>query len=144
MKKFVRPNYRGKKNEKVVINAACQGDITAYVKHQPTGALIPVKPEAVRRMKAGETVGLEETERLHDRFYFKIPALAERWGMEKPNCFAKLIELEVPCFFNPNQVPIEGNEAKVGQDDVCVYQEYVEAVEKKKVKKVKDVQPEFI
>jgi hypothetical protein len=144
MKKLVKANYKGKKKEKIIIDAATKGEITAYIKHSPTGAIIPVTPEAVFRMKNGETLSIEEAERTYDRFYFRIPFLAIRWGMETKECLGKLIELEVPCFFNRAKVPVYGNKAMVGQDDVCVFQEYVEALEKNIIKKKKDVQPEFI
>ncbi len=144
MTKFVKPNYKGKNAEKIIIDAACKGKITAYAKHQPTGAMIPVTQEAVARMKNGEELDIKEAEKLYDRFYFKLPSLASRWGMENKDCLGKLIELEVPCFFNPGEVPTNGNEAKVGQDDVCVFMEYVIAVEKRKVKKINDIEPRFI
>jgi hypothetical protein len=144
MRKFVKPTYKGKKGEKVVIDAACEGKLTAYVKHSPTGAMIPVTMDALQRMRDGETMNIEEAERTHDRFYFRLPFLAVRWGMDSKECLGKLMELEVPCFFNPNDVPIDSNKATVGQDDVCIFQEYVEALEKKTFKKKKDVQPEFI
>jgi hypothetical protein len=144
MNKFVKSNYKGKKVEKMIMDAACNGDITTYVKHKATGAKIPIATQAVRRMKNGETLDIEEAERTHDRFYFKLPNLAIRWGIEKKECLGKLIELEVPCFFNPNQVPINGNDAKVGQDDICVFNEYVEALEKNNIKKINDINPEFI
>lgn len=144
MKKFVKANYKGKKAENIIIDGACKGKITAYVKHKATGALIPVKSDAVKRMKNGETLDIEEAERTHDRYYFKIPMLSERWGMGKKECLGKLIELNVPCFFNPNQVPVIGDTANVGQDDVCVFKEYVNALENGIIKKVKDVEPFFI
>ena len=144
MKKFVKANYKGKKAEKIVINAACEGKLTAYIKHNPTGALIPVTSDAVIRMKEGEELDIKEAERTYDRFYFKLPFLAIRWGMGSKECLGKLIELEVPCFFNSNETLIKGNEAHVGQDDVCIFKEYVDALEKKTIKMKKDVQPEFI
>ena len=144
MSKFVKPTYRGKKVKKAIINAAIKGNITAYVKHSPTGAMIPVTPEAISRMKNGETLDIEEAERTYNRFYFRLPFLAIRWGMENKVCLGKLMENEVPCFFNPNEVPIHNKSATVGQDDVCVFQEYVEALEKKTFKMIKDVRPEFI
>lgn len=144
MTKFVKPTYKGKKGEKIIIDAACKGEITAYVKHEATGALVPVTKEAVSRMKNGETLDIEEAERLYDRFFFKLPSLASRWGMENKECLGKLMELEVPCFFNPGEVPHNGKEATVGQDDVCVFLEYITAVEKNKVKKVNDIEPRFI
>lgn len=143
MKKFVKPTYKGKNTEKLVINAACKGDLTAYVKHNPTGAMIPITSDAVRRLQNGEKIDIEEAEKTHDRFYFKLPSLAVRWGMENKECFEKLIELEVPCFFNPNQVPMDNNIATVIRDDICIFQEYVEALEKKSIKKINDLKPEF-
>lgn len=144
MKKFVKANYKGKKGEKVIIDAARKGELTAYVKHSPTGAMIPVTSEAIERMKNGETLNIEEAERNYDRFYFRLPFLAIRWGIETKECLGKLMELEVPCFFNPKEVPVSENKAMVGQDDVCIFQEYVEALEKNIFKKKKDVQPEFV
>jgi len=141
MKKYVKANYKGKRSEKIVINAACKGELTAYVKHSPTGALIPVTSDAVIRMKNGETLDIEQAERLYDRFYFKLPFLAIRWGMETKECFGKLMDLQVPLFFNPYEAELAG---AIGQDDLCVFQEYVEALEKTTIKMKKDVQPEFI
>jgi hypothetical protein len=144
MKNFVKPNYKGKKVEKIIMDAASKGELTAYIKHSPSGAMIPVTTEAIDRLKNGETLGIEEAERTYDRFYFKLPFLAIRWGMENKECLDKLIDLDVPCFFNPEQVPISENKATVGQDDVCVFKEYVDALEKTIIKKKKDVQPEFV
>lgn len=144
MKKFVKPNYKGKEHAKKIINAACKENITAYVKHSPTGAFIPVTTDAMQRLKDGETLAIDKAERTYDRFYFRLPFLSVRWGMENKECLGKLIKFEVPMFFNPSLVEINNNEAKVGQDDICIFQEYVEALEKKIIKKKKDVQPEFI
>jgi hypothetical protein len=98
MKKFVKPNFKGKKHEKIILDAAQKGDLTAYVMHSPTGAMIPVDPDAIIRMKNGETMDLAEAEKLYARFYFKLPFLAIRWGMKTKECLGKLMELEVPCF----------------------------------------------
>ncbi len=144
MKKFVKPDHKGKKAEKKIISAACKGDLTAYVKHYPTGAMIPLCAEAVERMNNGETLDIEQAERRNDRYYFSLPFLAIRWGMETKDCLDLLIKSEVPCFFNPREVEINGNSALVGQDDICVFKEYVDALEENLVKKQKDIQPEFI
>lgn len=141
MKKFVKPNYKGKKAEKMIINAACKGELTAYFKHNPTGAMIPATTEAVQRMKDGETLNIEQIERAYDRFYFRLPFLAIRWGMETKECLGRLMELEVPCFYIPRETKVAG---KIGQDDICIFMEYVEALEKSVIKMKKDVHPEFI
>lgn len=142
--KFVKSNYKGKKYEKEIHKACANGDLTAYAKHNPTGAMIPIAPEAFIRIKNGETLGIEEAERTYDRFYYRLPFLAIRWGMENKECLKKLMDLEVPCFFNPNEVPISENKATVGGDDICVFKEYVDALEKSVIKIKKDVQPEFV
>jgi hypothetical protein len=144
MPKFVKLKNKSKKEKKIIIDGACDNKITAYVKEEHTGALIPVTTEAVKRMRNGETLSIEEAERLHDRFYFKLPALAIRWGIDKKELLGKIIELKIPSFFNPNEVKINGNEALVGQDDVCVFKEYVDALEKKLIKMKKDIKPDYI
>lgn len=141
--KFVKYEKIGKHKD-MILEAASKDKIQVFVKHKPTGALIPIKPELINRLKNGETLNLEEAEKITDRYYFKLPNLAKRWGMEQRECLGKLMELEIPCFFNPNDVPIDGDTAKVCQGDICVFKEYIDAVEKKKVKKKFDTKPDFI
>ena len=143
MSKFSKLTDYSKKDQKIIIEGARDDKIDVYVKHSPTGALIPITNEAIQRVTEGETLDIEEAERTHDRFYFKLPFLAIRWGMDSKQCLGKLMELEVPCFFNPNDVPINNDMAQVSKDDICVFKEYVDALEEKIIQKVKDVQPEY-
>lgn len=144
MTKHVKLKNKSKKHQNIITGAASKGEVTAYVQDEHTGALIPITKEAVNRMKNGETLSMEEAERLHDRFYFKLPSLAIRWGMDKKELIGKIIELKIPSFFNPNEVEITGDKALVGQDDICVFKEYIDAIEEKVIKMKKDVQPEYI
>lgn len=141
--KFIKIS-KNMKHKEMIIDAASKDKIQVYVKHKATGALVPIKNELIDRLKNGETMHLEDAEKTTDRYYFKLPNLAKRWGLEQKECLGKLIELEVPCFFNPNDVPILEDTAKVCQDDICVFKEYIDAVEKKKVKKKIDTNPDFI
>jgi|GEM_PF-5352163 hypothetical protein len=141
--KYVKLSHY-EEHKDLIVDAAAKDKIQAFFKHQPTGALVPVCPKIIQRMKNGETFTFDEAEKTTDRYYFKLPDIAKRWGMEQKECLGKLMELEVPCFFIPNDVHIELDTAKVCQDDVCVFKEYIDAVEKKKVKKKIDTKPEFI
>lgn len=130
--KLVKPNCKGKKLEKVIIEAASQGKITAYVKHKKTGAAIPIDSEYVKRMKNGESFDISEAERRHNRRYFKVDKLSKRWDMNPDDVVGILLEFEVSCFVKPNEVENDGIKMMVGCEDVCVFEEYVLAIEKKR------------
>jgi len=144
MTKFIKLKNKNKKERNILTDAASKGELTAYIKHDPTGALVPVSKDAIKRMENGEMLDFHEAERLYDRFYFKVPFLAIRWGIITTECLGKLIEFKIPSFFNPNEVEIKGNKASVGADNVCVFKEYVDALEKKIMKIKKNVEPEYI
>ena len=59
---YVKPNYKGKKAEKKVMDAAEKGELTAYIKHPVTGLMIPVGKSLVIRLRAGEQITIAEIE----------------------------------------------------------------------------------
>lgn len=59
-KKFVKANYRGKENEKIIIESAKKGEINSYIKHPDTNEVILVPPELVRKMAQGFNVTIED------------------------------------------------------------------------------------
>ena len=135
--KLVKLNFKGKKAEKLLTEAACNGKITTYVKHKKTGAAIPIDSEYVKRMKNGEYFDISEAERRHNRRYFKVDKLSKRWDMNADDVVGILLEFEVPCFVKPNEVENDGIKMMVGCEDVCAFEEYVLAIEKKRrLKKV--------
>lgn len=141
--KLVKPNCKGKRIEKAVMDAASQGNITIYVKHKKTGAAVPIDSEYVKRMTNGDTVNLSDAERRYNRRYFKVDKLSIRWDMDSDDIVAVLMEFEVPCFFIPNEVEHDGFSASVGCDDICVFEEYVLAIEKKRKLKKKNVKSNY-
>jgi hypothetical protein len=57
---FVKPNYRGKKYEKIILNASKTGKVDTYIKHPDTGIPIRLPMNIVERIHNGETVMLDE------------------------------------------------------------------------------------
>ena len=144
MKKYVKADYKGKKNAKKIIDSAKSGKITAYAKHDGTGAIIPIDPEFIQKMQNGESYSLEEAEKRYDRFMFKLPELALRWGLDNKETLGVLIGFSVPCFVNPRELDKKNDSALIGSEDVCVFFEYVEAIENNHgIQKKNDIEPIF-
>ena len=142
--KLVRPNKYGKKIEKAAFDAFATGELSGYVKHKKTGANIPVDGEIAKRMYNGETFDISDAERKYNRRYFKVEKLTIRWDMEPDDIVSILMEFEVPCFFNSGEVEYDATSAQVGCNDVCVFEEYVLAIEKKRRLKKKEVNSRYM
>lgn len=142
--KLIKPNKYGKELEKKVIEGAAKRELTTYVKHKKTGAVVPIDSKFVMRMANGESFDIGEAERRYNRRYFKVEKLTDRWDMESDDIVAILMEFEVPCFFNPNEVEHDETTAKVGCNDICVFEEYVLAIEKKRKLKKKNVNSRYM
>lgn len=59
-KEMVKPNIYGKRLEKKIIDAAKNGELSAFVKHPITGESIRVHPELIKRMQDGEKFSIED------------------------------------------------------------------------------------
>ena len=130
--KLVKPSKYGKEMENKIFDAASKGELTAFDKHKKTAAVIPIENEIIKKMKSGESFDIGDAERKHNRRFFKVEKLTIRWDME-PNSIVKILqEFEVPCFFKPDEVEHDGISAIVGCGDICVFEEYILAIEKKR------------
>lgn len=61
-KTYVRPNYKGKKAEKIIIDAAENGCLDAWCQHPITKKMIKVPANLISRMRLGESFSIEEIE----------------------------------------------------------------------------------
>ncbi len=142
---FIEYNSIDKKIKKAILDAAANGELSTYIVHKETGAKVPIKKEAIQRLKRGDEMDLEEAERTTNRYYFNMYNLSLRWNMKPEECFDKLRPFNLPFFFNPNHVPIlDDYSAMVGINDVCMFLEYILAVEEKLELTINDIAPEFI
>src|SRR6185369_16829318 len=131
MTEYVKPDW--KKYKKHILDATKSGQLTAYAKHDSTGAMVPIDPSYIQKMKEGKT---------YDRFMFKLHDLATRWELNTKDTLGILIKFEVPCFVNPRELDQKDNSSLVGSEDVCIFAEYVEALEKNKsIEKKNNINP---
>lgn len=137
---YVKSDYRGKKLAHHIIDAASSGELIAYIKHPPTGAMIPIDPIYISKMKNGETVELQEAERKYNRRYFKVEKLKIRWDMDSDEVIRIFESYKVPVYFLRNEVTFE---EKHEADDFCFFEEYVLAIEKKNKLKKKEVKSKY-
>ena len=58
--RFVKADHKGEEGKKIVIKAAEEGEINAYIKHPDTGDAILVPPILIKRMRNGGRVTIDD------------------------------------------------------------------------------------
>lgn len=142
--KMVKITSYSPQDANTLINAASQGQITLYAKHKETGASIPVDNQYVKALKDGRKFNLVDVERRYDRHYFKIKQLERRWDMEGPEVVEMLMKYNVSTFYKPAEVAQLEGEVRLGINDICVFSEYVTAIEQRENIKKEDCESKYL
>lgn len=130
-KELVKVKCKDKKMQELIDNAIYENKVTIYVIHKKTGAIIPVDNEFYKRVKDGEIFELSEIERKYDRRFFKANNLEIRWNMDMKDIIKILNKYDIPCFIELNKLNKDKIKYEPKDDEICVFEEYVLALEKK-------------
>lgn len=142
--KMVKITSYPQQEANTLMKAASQGKVTAYVQHKETGAPIPIDNQYINSLKSGRKFNLVDVERRYDRHYFKIKQLERRWDMDGSEIMKILIKYNVQTFYKPAEVAHVDGEPMVGRNDICVFAEYVTAIEGRDNLKKTETDPKYL
>jgi len=117
-----------KKNEqKCISKGVINNELTSYMEHKKTGAIIPVSQQAFKKLSNGEALDFSKCERADNRRYYYVKDLSKRWKKNNDEVLDILVEHECTLFaVGSTSTGI----LKIGIEDICIYEEYVLALEK--------------